>query len=550
MKMVKSLLLGSAAGLVAVTAGQAADLPVKAQPVQYVKVCSLYGAGFYYMPGTDMCLKMGGFARAEITYGANGSLTWGPFANNAQNRTTSNMAERARAYITADVREQTSYGTARGYIAVGVDTNDTGLANGAGSAGALQANMHFAYVQFGGFTAGLAQSFYDFYNVVDVQYRGGYLPASYTGWGNNGWWVWAYTAQLGGGFSASLSAEERRTTQIIDANCVNVPSQGAFPAACGSIQPGGYPASGTYTNPTGPTSGVGLAGGQGMFPNNGAYGGEQVPDIVANLRLDQAWGGAQIMGAVHEVNASYYGSTSSNAPTIASLAHPNDAWGWAVGAGLKVNAPANCCGVSSGDYFQTQVNYAQGALRYLFNTQNTNWGITSGGGALEDYGVLSDCVFGGSPVTANTTGCQLTTAWGFNASYEHYWTPQWHESIFGAYYAVSYNSLANAMLCSAAGSGATGQGSGAALSAGSLCNNNWSMWGVGSRLQYDVTKSFYIGVEALYENMTSATPGGGTGTAIRGYAPDGATGTSATTLQQANTSAWAVSMRIHKDFLP
>ena len=57
MKTVKSLLLlGSAAGLVAVSAGQAADLPVKAKPVEYVKVCSLYGAGFYYMPGTDICL--------------------------------------------------------------------------------------------------------------------------------------------------------------------------------------------------------------------------------------------------------------------------------------------------------------------------------------------------------------------------------------------------------------------------------------------------------------------------------------------------------------
>ena len=77
MKMVKSLLLGSAAGLVAVTAGQAADLPVKAQPVQYVKVCSLYGAGFYYMPGTDMCIKIGGWTRAEITEGTNGSMTGG-----------------------------------------------------------------------------------------------------------------------------------------------------------------------------------------------------------------------------------------------------------------------------------------------------------------------------------------------------------------------------------------------------------------------------------------------------------------------------------------
>ncbi len=62
--MVKSLLLGTAAGLVAMTGAQAADLPVKAKPVQYVKICSLYGAGFYYIPGTDTCIKIGGFVRA------------------------------------------------------------------------------------------------------------------------------------------------------------------------------------------------------------------------------------------------------------------------------------------------------------------------------------------------------------------------------------------------------------------------------------------------------------------------------------------------------
>jgi hypothetical protein len=50
MKMGKGLLLGSVAGFVVITGAQAADLPVKAQPVQYVKVCSLYGVGFYYVP--------------------------------------------------------------------------------------------------------------------------------------------------------------------------------------------------------------------------------------------------------------------------------------------------------------------------------------------------------------------------------------------------------------------------------------------------------------------------------------------------------------------
>ena len=73
MKMVKSLLLGSAAGLVAVAGAQAADLPVKAKPVEYVKICSIYGAGFFYIPGTDTCIKIGGWVRAEYALGETGN---------------------------------------------------------------------------------------------------------------------------------------------------------------------------------------------------------------------------------------------------------------------------------------------------------------------------------------------------------------------------------------------------------------------------------------------------------------------------------------------
>ena len=72
MKMVKSLLLGTAAGFVAVAGAQAADMPVKAKPVEYVKICSLYGDGFFYLPGTETCIRLGGsvqaipFIRAEV----------------------------------------------------------------------------------------------------------------------------------------------------------------------------------------------------------------------------------------------------------------------------------------------------------------------------------------------------------------------------------------------------------------------------------------------------------------------------------------------------
>src|SRR5262249_49124344 len=103
MKMVKSLLLGSAAGLVAVTAGEAVDLPVKAKPVEYVKVCTLYGAGFWYIPGTDVCMKIGGFIRTEWDVHAGGSFA--PFTNGGnafQFRSENNYVTRARAYLTAD----------------------------------------------------------------------------------------------------------------------------------------------------------------------------------------------------------------------------------------------------------------------------------------------------------------------------------------------------------------------------------------------------------------------------------------------------------------
>ena len=90
MRMVKSLLLGGAAGLVAVAGAQAADFPVKAKApaVQYVKICSLYGAGFYYIPGTDTCLKIGGYIRTQVEWNAgNGGVAVGSGAGeNGQGR--------------------------------------------------------------------------------------------------------------------------------------------------------------------------------------------------------------------------------------------------------------------------------------------------------------------------------------------------------------------------------------------------------------------------------------------------------------------------------
>jgi len=504
MRVLERLLLGSAAGLVAVvagsTAGQAADLPVKARPVQYVKICSLYGAGFYYMPGTDMCLKIGGWVRAEASWGINGNSTTGIFGNVYNNRYTNNFWSRERGYITADAREQTAYGVARGYIAVGISSQNTG---GEANSGQFSANR--AYVQWAGFTAGLAVSFFDFYPSSALLYRAGNLPSQSTG--DGGWWIWAYTAQLGGGVSATLSAEERRISQIVFAS--------SFTGTLGGPGTPGSP-------------GTLLTGAKGA-----GYGGWQSPDIVGNLRVDQKWGSAQAMAAAHQLNPAYYGLTPATG-------HPGDQWGWVVAGGIKINTPF----VSPGDYFVTEVNYTQGALRYLWHGAS-NVGETVVVGGTEGYGVGADCVVGGTLTFGNATGCLLTTAWSIDAAYEHYWTPQWHQSFVGAYLNTSYNTQANNILCQAE-SGALGTpattGSNAVGVAG--CSNNWTVWGVGSRLQWDVTKSFYIGVEAVYQNIQSATPN------ATGVLPAPLILTNSGATRASDESNWSFTLRMHKDFLP
>src|SRR5215470_17647139 len=112
MKMVKSLLLASAAGLVATSGAQAADLPVKAKAVQYVKICSLYGVGFYYIPGTDTCIKVGGYLRTQVETGAGGGgqpwMDGGGGTTQAMYDRVRNQTiqYRIRTAISADVRSQ------------------------------------------------------------------------------------------------------------------------------------------------------------------------------------------------------------------------------------------------------------------------------------------------------------------------------------------------------------------------------------------------------------------------------------------------------------
>jgi len=284
-----------------------------------------------------------------------------------------------------------------------------------------------------------------------------------------------------------------------------------------------------------------LAGGftaAGLTTNAaGAYGGWNIPDIVGNLRVDQTWGSAQVMGALHQVNTTYYtGSTS-----IVNTANPSDAWGFVVGGGIKLNNPM----WGPGDYFQAEINYTQGALRYL-NITNGGGNFYMERGNTVGYGVLSDAVFGGTVAGANTTNMNLTTAWGFNASYEHFWSPDWRTSIYGAVESVKYNSQANALLCAAEGQANTNQAAAGATSiANAGCNNNFDFWAVGSRTQWNVTKTFYMGVDVAYGKLHSAS-------SSTGFNPVNGSGTGCAIGQCSvgDRSNWTARFRVHKDFYP
>src|SRR6201989_2523645 len=178
MTMVKSLVLGSAPGLLATSGAQAADLPVKAKAVEYVRICSLYGAGFWYIPGTDTCMKIGGYLRVDTTF--NGSVydqpAWsGDLGQN--NRYRDYFASRSRMAITVDTRTATEYGVVRtfGQADFQFTTQANNTVNPASFTGSPTTGtvsnllnqpgdgytaVEFVFIQFAGFTFGKSASAY------------------------------------------------------------------------------------------------------------------------------------------------------------------------------------------------------------------------------------------------------------------------------------------------------------------------------------------------------------------------------------------------------
>jgi hypothetical protein len=487
-----------------------------------VKVCSLYGAGFYYLPGTDICMKVGGYVRYQMGYGGGGSITAGPFsaAEGTGTRTGSHdFNQRVRAIASFDTRQQTAYGTLRTYLILGY-THDTNANQGAPLPAGVLTPPYFTrgFIQIAGFTFGKATSFYDFASTAAAAYNAGYLAGS-VDTGDTGWIGGWYTAQLGNGVSTTFGIEQSRAGNVVYLNGVSTASVFSTLFTQGGAAPNNTASISTQGGAVNQTTGM--------------------PDFVGNLRIDQAWGSAQVSAAAHQVAASYYGIGTGGGATGVPVfteanGHPGDEWGWAVSGGLRLNAPM----IGPGDYFQTQVSFTEGAIKYASSLGGAAGFQNKWEGNRFAFGQFTDATFNGTRVTG--TGIDLTTAWSVFASYEHFWTPALRTSLYGSYLDVSYNASATAAFCARVAAATTGGG-------GAGCTPDFRSWAVGSRSQWNITKDLYVGIDVIYAKLESGSIGSSGAFITTANLPGGK---SAGFYTNSDLDAVAATWRIHRDIVP
>jgi len=511
MKMVKSLILGSAAGLIAMGGAQAADLPVKAKAVEYVRICSLYGAGFFYIPGTDTCIKLGGYLRVDTTF--NGSIydqpAWSGDLGQG-NRYRDYFAARSRMALTVDTRTATEYGVVRTFgqadfqfSTLGSNTVNPNSVNGSlpvaganllDTPGGGYVAVEYVFIQFAGFTFGKSSSaFATPWNGYPGNNTSFLLGGHDTVTGVNNI---QYTAQFGNGVSATIGLDDPTVFNRTTVANLNLPLS----------------ATGAVAN---------------------AYAGVHAPDIVGNIRVDQAWGLFQISAAAHEVSGSYNLLNSSlmfplaGLPAVVATAapagatglapaqpnnlsevsgHPETKWGWSVMGALQIkNIPTG-----AGDDIKIDASYAKGTTKNVISTSSTSPSFTmfggSGIGAYQSigFGATTDAVYLPT-INGGDGSLHLTTAWGVRGAFNHNWDPYWSTSLFGSYSAVRYDDTAKFYMCTIYGNYRA-----VVRSADYSCNPDFNVSQLGVVTRWTPVKNLTFSAEVMWFHLDQKFTGSAT----------------------------------------
>jgi hypothetical protein len=462
MTVSKRLLLVAPATLVAVATARAADLPVnKAAPVAYVRVCDAYGSGFFYIPGTDTCLRVGGYIRYEYRFTPGQSIynvATGALSQSAHAQDETGMEARGR--IDLDARTQTAWGTVqtvvhlRGANGDGLRAqsaiNEFGLQATPGGNKSTSVTMERAFIRFAGLTAGVSS---ENFTILPSYFYGPKLSAGYP----NGMKQFAYTATFGNGFSATFAIESKGDN-----------GQTVVTAADGNINavtPGAtnvpYAYNVTYAN---------------RFAS--CY------MLVGNIRYDAKWGFFQLMGAVTEnsINAVTLGGGSTTGNSFYSpLDGAKNFGAFAAGFGLRYNLSF----IAPGDQFHFQAAYEKGIANLIHSGGSLNTGSDSNGsfrwlGGVETY---VNNIVATSAAGATVTSVGQTSGWQVDGVFTHYWSPTWRANAQAGYEEIYVPT--------------------AAASAGVQIGGA-KMFDAGANLIWSPTKNFDIGVEIDYMHLKNS----------------------------------------------
>ena len=463
MTLAPSLLLGSAAGLVAVASAQAADLPTrKAAPVEYVRVCNVGGITGWTLPGSDTCVKFSGYVTAHFIagnlsnqYNSAGAIASAvdkavdPFAASHLSQVlmvqggdhggptgvpTFNAFTGAPIISAPTTSTVAIGGVPTTIVTPGTQVQIPNQRNAIFNRNAIGWNIraNFGFDLASNTAYGPLIGHFDLNSDLGSGLDSPNGSATYV---NTGYVTWAgITAGMSQSFfSFTAGGDNWNNFFSPDRKGFNEPVLLAYTASFG----GGFTATlsaesqGTAGNSGGGTNMTGgySSGGNGpVVDGPTTFGGQRWPDIVGALHVKQGWGEAQLSGVIHNVNVKDYGFDDTVTCGITGLAlcgASESKVGWAVDAGVKINLPAWGGIFADGDDILLTGVYSQNAVWYsgLPDAMNGENGQVNGNGQPM---ILADAYF--NPLTNSWS---TPRAWSVSGLLEHHWTPTFYTDLEG-----------------------------------------------------------------------------------------------------------------------
>jgi len=334
---IKSLLLGSAAALTVVSGAQAADAIMAAapEPVEYVRVCDAFGTGYFYIPGTETCLKISGYMRVDVK----GGDLLGLDANGDGDGDS--WSTRARFTFRTDTKSDTELGVLHTYTETrfNFDNGVSGFDSTGDTGDGTSVSLNFGYIELGGFRVGKTESEFTRLAFYGNGYAGGVIQDTLVGYGPFDATQISYTYTSPSGFVATLALEDDNAGS--DDSRTTSSTVFALDPATGVVAP----VTTTTTVPEGNyipdvIAGLGYKGGAFGLAVVGAYD-ESLSAGAVKVRADATFGrvSAFLMGGWSS-NGDETGEHGCTVSSVTSCGSNHYAvWGgdWAIWGGLSAD---------------------------------------------------------------------------------------------------------------------------------------------------------------------------------------------------------------------